>query len=138
VEEPYGLRLVPDERSETAFSLKGAAQTEEVKGSSADLLEVLVVDLTFGTEELSGYSKYINQVESTPQIIMHRKDASRLGLSHEDKVALHLPEGTLTAELRAVENMAEGVVVMPRHRQWNWQKLKALPLMIAGDNIERL
>jgi NADH-quinone oxidoreductase subunit G len=138
VEEPYGLRLVPDERSETAFSLKGAAQTEEVKGSSADLLEVLVVDLTFGTEELSGYSKYINQVESTPQIIMHRKDASRLGLSHEDKVALHLPEGTLTAELRAVENMAEGVVVMPRHRQWNWQKLKDLPVMIAGENIERL
>jgi hypothetical protein len=69
---------------------------------------------------------------------MYTKDASRLGLSHEGKVALHLPEGTLTAELRAVENMAEGVVVMPRHRQWNWQKMKDVPVMIAGDSIERL
>ncbi len=136
--QPYGVRLLPDERSENTFFIKGADLPEEMEGPAADPLELLAVDWTFGTEELSGYSKFIHPVEKPPQIIMHMKDVSRLGLSPGGMVALHLPGGLLRVELDAVENMAPGVIVMPRHRQLAWQKLKGRPVLLAVNSIERL
>jgi len=39
--------------------------------------------------------------------------------------------------LRVVDNMASGVIVMPRHRQLQWQKMEGEPLKVAVDRIEK-
>ena len=53
-----------------------------------------MIDWTFGTEELSGYSKYIHQVEKTPRIVMHPKDMSRLGLPSGGRLRYHPRENS--------------------------------------------
>ena len=52
---------------------------------------------------------------------MHPADAAKLGLSPGDRVALRLPGGTLEVDLQVAENMAPGVLVLPRHRQLDWR-----------------
>ena len=91
-------------------------------------LDLLIVDWTFGTEELSTYSKYIQQVEKVPCLFMHPNDASKMGLNDKDKCTLSLDRGPLELEVRIVENMAPGVIILPHHRQLDWQKLKGLPV----------
>lgn len=100
--------------------------------------ELLVVDWTFGTEELSTYSKYIQQVEKAPCLFMHPRDASRTGIEDKDRCNLNLDEGSLELEVRIVENMAPGIIVIPRHRQLLWQKLKGRPIKMKVDQIERV
>jgi NADH-quinone oxidoreductase subunit G len=133
-----GVRLIPEESPETAFSLDGLAQREERVGRAEDRLELLLIDWTFGTEELSSYSRYVHQAERSPQIMMHTDEASRLGLSHGDMVVLHLPGGSLTLDMYSVDNMAKGVAVMPRHRQLDWQKLNRRRMMIPVENLEKV
>ncbi len=101
----------------------------------SDSRELLLVDWTFGTEELSGYSRFIQQVEKAPSLMMHASDAARLGLNDNDRIVVTLEGGPLEAGLSIVENMAPGVIILPRHRQLAWQKLKGFP---AGVPVERI
>jgi hypothetical protein len=48
--------------------------------SEGDSLHLLLVDWTFGTEELAAYSDSIREVEKNPCLMMHPKDASRTGV----------------------------------------------------------
>ena len=130
------IRLVLEKHQESPFIARDKSDGEE--GASADDFEVLMIDWTFGTEELSRYSEYLRQVEKTPQVMMHPGDISRLGLPSQGKIILHLPGGSLTAELSAVENMAAGVVIVPRHRELPWQKVESYPAFISGQSIEKV
>ncbi len=92
-EHPEGLRLLPAEQPERDF-------TAEVPGDGgaqppAGALELLLVDSTFGTEELAGYSAYLQQVEEAPGLTMHSRDAARLDLVPGGLVALDLPGGAI-------------------------------------------
>jgi NADH-quinone oxidoreductase subunit G len=98
-------------------------------------LELLLANWTFETEELSAFSKYIRQVEREPVLLMHAKDAFRMNLGHQDKVALRWDGGSLEVKLSISEQMAPGVIVLPRHRQLEWQKLKELPERIPPERI---
>ena len=137
-DQAEGVRLIPDEGSEKAFSLEGIVQKEEKEAPPEDYLELLLIDWTFGTEELSHYSRNVHQAERSPRLMMHRKEASRLGLSHGEKVVLHLPGGPITVELHSVDTMAQGVAVIPRHRQLDWQKLKDGRAMLRIQDIEKV
>lgn len=118
-----GVRLINGRESKTALSLEGALPSDEKDAPTEEHFELLFVDWTFGTEELSSYSKYIHEAERAPGLIMHSEDASKLGLSEGCKVALHLPGGSLSVEMHSVDKMAPGVMLLPRHRQLAWQKL---------------
>ena len=100
-------------------------------------LELLFTDWTFGSEELSTYSKYIQQVEKGPCLFMHPIDASRAGLKDKERITLHLDRGPLVVELRVVDNMAPGVIIVPRHRQLQWQKMEGWPLKVGVDRIRK-
>jgi NADH-quinone oxidoreductase subunit G len=100
-----------------------------------DELELLVADWTFGTEELSTYSEYIQQVEKEPCLFMHPKDASRTGLKDKERIRLHLDRGPLEVELRVADNVAPGVIVLPKHRRLRWQQMGRRPLNIGVDRI---
>jgi len=117
-EPPTGARLIPETIPARVFSPAAAPVTVE---RPPDHLELLLVDLTFGTEELASYSKYIQPAEEPPRLLMHLAEAAKLGLSSCDRVALRLPGGKLEVDLQVAENMASGVLVLPRHRQLNWR-----------------
>jgi NADH-quinone oxidoreductase subunit G len=129
------IRFIPDQSSGDRFSLDWLKNLESPP-FPVDSLELHLVEWTFGTEELSGYSHTIQQVEKVPSLLMHPKDAASAGLKNKAKVTLHLDGGPLEIELSIKEDMASGVMILPRHRQLHWQKLKEYPVRVPLSRIE--
>jgi NADH-quinone oxidoreductase subunit G len=133
---PDGLRLLPQAGGPPVFSLEEINQgPDSVPGGH---LELLLGYKTFGTEELAAYSPYIQKAEETPRLLMHAQDAAKLGLAAGEQVILRLPGGPLTLELAVAENMAPGVLVLPRHRQLDWQKLVEGPTPVPYSAIGKV
>jgi NADH-quinone oxidoreductase subunit G len=131
-----GVRVPLEETKEDLFSMDWFTQGDKDRLDGP--LELLLVDWTFGTEELSTFSKYIREAEREPSLLMHPKDASRLSLMNQDRVAIELDRGKLQVKLSIFENMAQGVLILPRHRQLEWQKLETLPVRVSLDQIEKV
>jgi NADH-quinone oxidoreductase subunit G len=131
-----GIRIYPKRDEENLFSTTWLDQ----KGRDRldDELELLLVDWTFETEELSAFSNFIRQVEKGPFLLMHPEDASRANLINSSKVALQLDGGRLEVKLSLSDRMAPGVVVLPRHHQLAWQKFKTLPVRIPFERIKKV
>jgi NADH-quinone oxidoreductase subunit G len=130
------IQLIPDQRRGNLFSLDWLKKKENPL-PLVDSFELLLVDWTFGTEELSGYSPHVRQVETAPCLFMHPKDAIRAGLKEKDKVTLYLDDEPLEIELSIKEDMASGILVLPRHRQLHWQKLKEYSVRVPFNRIEK-
>jgi NADH-quinone oxidoreductase subunit G len=130
------VRIRPAQRSRSPFSPLGLEEMGKPP-SPADSLELLPVGWTFGTEELSAYSHTLQQVEERPALFMHPRDAMRAGIQNKDRVILHLDGGPLQIEITIAKNMAPGIMVLPRHRQLEWQKLKELPARVSIDQIKK-
>ncbi|GBC62601.1 NADH dehydrogenase (quinone) subunit G [Desulfonema ishimotonii] len=88
-----------------------------------DGFELIFTDLTFGTEELSTYSPCLQEMEKKPCLFMQSRDAAELKLSDGDVAELKTAGGAVKIPVKVVENMAPGVLILPRHRQVEWQKL---------------
>jgi NADH-quinone oxidoreductase subunit G len=131
-----GVRLPLEETKGNLFSMDWLTQGEKDRFDGT--FELLLVDWTFGTEELSTLSKYIREAERKPFLLMHPKDASRLNLINHERVALQLDGGKLEVKLSISDNLALGVLVLPRHRQLEWQKLETLPARVSFDRIEKI
>jgi NADH-quinone oxidoreductase subunit G len=131
-----GVRLPLEGTKENLFSIDWLTQREGDRLNGD--LEILLVDWTFGTEELSTFSKYIREVEREPFLVMHPKDASRLNLMNQDRVVLRLDAGRLEVRVSISRNLAPGVLVLPRHHQLEWQKLKTLPARVSFGQIEKI
>jgi NADH-quinone oxidoreductase subunit G len=125
-------RLVPEQSSEAPFSQGPKLQRAEL---SEDQLELLLVDWTYGSEELSAYSSYVQQVEEEPCVFIHADTAAKAGLADGDRVTVQLDGGMLEVRLRASHHMARGVLVLPRHRQLAWQKVKRCPHRLSISQI---
>ncbi len=133
---PEGVRVNLQQEKSKPFSFN--ARSRSGKDSQRDSgLELLVADWTFGTEELSTYSKFIQQVEKEPCVFMSPKVASTIGFKDGETIALPLEKGRLEVKLRIADKMASGVMVMPRHRQLAWQKIEKWPVKVAVDKIRK-
>ncbi|MCF8129494.1 MAG: NADH-quinone oxidoreductase subunit NuoG [Deltaproteobacteria bacterium] len=119
-----GIRVVPEIGSEEGVFSKD--------------LELLLTHRTFGTEELSAHSRPAIKGESTPKLMMHPEDAGRLKLADKDRIALSLDRGEVVVELQIASNMARGVIILPRHRRLEWQKLKQWPAVVPDDGIRKI
>lgn len=112
------VRIIPHKSPERPYS----------KGMEKDLIPVgnviklLLVDRTFGTEVLSAFSEIVCKAEPPPVIYMHPLDAMQAGVVEAEKINLTLPGGSLEVRMEVKENMARGVIIIPRHRQLSWQK----------------
>ncbi len=135
-ELPDGIRVNLAQGRQEAFSSEGRTQSAK-EDPGEGRLELLVVHWTFGTEELSSYSKFIQQVEKEPCLFMNPKDALRMGLKDRERISLHLGKGRLEMELRIIDNVAPGVIVMPRHRRLPWQKIERWPVKVSADQIRK-
>jgi NADH-quinone oxidoreductase subunit G len=103
-----------------------------------DHLEVILVDWTFGTEELSAYSSCLWELEPEPCATMHTSDAESLDLSDGNRVVIETENGSLEVNLRVAENMASGILLVPRHRRLDWQVMGAGRIMISKNSIRKV
>jgi NADH-quinone oxidoreductase subunit G len=117
-----GVRLTVSGNRISCFSLDWLAELENFRAIHEGY-QLLIADWTFGTEELSVHSAYLQKLEPTPCIFMHRLEADKLDLRDGDRAVIQTDRCKLEVQLRAVENMAAGVVVLPRHRLLDWQIL---------------
>jgi NADH-quinone oxidoreductase subunit G len=129
-----GARLLPDIRGADDF----AARRGESAPTPAEHLELLLVEATFGTEELGSYSPLLREVEAPPRLALHPREAARLELAAGDRVSLHLPGGSLTVEIQVCAQLAPGVLVLPRHRLLNWRLLPDWPLGVPVNHLTKV
>jgi NADH-quinone oxidoreductase subunit G len=116
-----GACLVPAKSPESPYAKDGLIQQKRNLETQKEM-EILLVEMIFGTEELSTYSMPIQKMEPTPQLWIYAKDAENLGFKNKDTIRLLLGGEEVSVELCAVENMASGVIILPRHQQLEWQK----------------
>ena len=117
------------------FSGESVPEPEEVPPGQ---VELLLVDQTFGTEELAGYSAYVQKVEEEPCLTLHDDLAASLGFASGDQVVLPLPGGEVTVRLKTAHNMAPGVAILPRHRRLEWQKAPDGPVWLPAEGMKKL
>jgi NADH-quinone oxidoreductase subunit G len=115
-----GMRLASKNPSKDRFhsdlSPPAAADPNE--------LELVLTERTFGTEELSTYSACLESLEEEPFAGLHRTDAEPLGLRDGDRIAVRAGDDTVALAVKVFDNMAPGIVVVPRLRRLNWQALR--------------
>lgn len=131
-----GIRLSLGEVA-PRFSLDSLPEVST--GRTADPgLELILVEWTFGTEELSTYSPPLADVEKSPCLFAHVDDAARMGLTDGDRITVKLDGDTVEVSLCCSEHMAPGVMVLPKHRLLEWQKVKSLPKIVRFEDIEKI
>lgn len=129
------VSLLPESSRVAVFSPQVVANPEEVPPGQ---VELLLVDQTFGTEELAGYSAPIRKVEEEPCLTLHHGLAAGLGFASGDRVVLSLPGGEVTVRLKTGHRMAPGVAILPRHRRLEWQKVSGGPVWLPTESIKKL
>jgi NADH-quinone oxidoreductase subunit G len=100
--------------------------------------QLLLVDWTFGTEELSSYSHPIRDVEKDPVLTMHSLDAADLALEDNDKVEFSAGDEQIQIRLRTCSEMARGVLILPRHHGLDWQFFDAQAARVRFDQIRKV
>ena len=95
------------------------------------------VELTFGTEELSCYSRFTMEAEDTPCFFMHHDDAERLSLAEGEMTSIDIKENSLSLELKLSSSVAPGVIILPRHHTIHWQIFDELPAGIEDKQIHK-
>jgi|UniRef100_A0A7V6A5M1 NADH-quinone oxidoreductase subunit G len=134
-ERAAGVRLVPPKDQQGAFT---AEPTVAAAQPFPGKMKLLLVDQTYGTEELSGYSAPIHKVEENPCLMLPETLAQELGLAAGDQVALSLPGGEVRVGLKTSPRMAPQVAILPRHRRLAWQKVPGGATWIGLDSIKKV
>lgn len=132
-----GLRLHAAVKPELRFSAKTGSRSE-VPQEISENFSLIFTDLTFGTEELSAHSTCLAELESEPAVVMHTDDAKRMELIDGDLISIQTESGEFKAKLRAVENMAAGVLIVPRHRKLKWQIFKPGTSTVDREQIKKV
>jgi len=131
-----GVRFNLRTNTSQHFAAKWSSQAEN-KIERENNLELILVEWTFGTEELSALSSCLHELEWEPCMYMHRRDAGDLNLRDGDRVAIHIDNLSLEIHLQVVENMAPGLLIVPRHRQLNWQVFGPGKILIGRNWIQK-
>ena len=131
-----GVRLqVAEGKSEPFTSI--IAPRSAISEDSESPLKLMLVDWTFGTEELSARSTHLAEREDAPFAAIHTQDARRCGISDGDTVEIHMNEASMKIRIRVKENMAAGLLVLPRHHSVDWRTLQKEMPSIPVDCIRK-
>jgi anaerobic selenocysteine-containing dehydrogenase len=98
-------------------------------------LEVLLTELTFGTEELSSHSPTLAELTPEPFIVASERDAAAMGLKDGDLVRMRLPHGSARCRLCVSVRTAPGTIVLPRLSGSGWQGAGGLDIRLAPEAI---
>jgi NADH-quinone oxidoreductase subunit G len=105
---------------------------------SSNGLELLIVEWMFGTTEFSAWSDSLDAAREEPFMSMHPEDARAMEVSNGDRVDLELDNGVLEIVVSVSEKMAEGVLVIPRHRSLDWTKIAGFSTRILPGKIRKV
>jgi predicted molibdopterin-dependent oxidoreductase YjgC len=92
---------------------------------------------TFGTEALSALSPPLQALEPPPRVGLCPQSAEALGLASGDRLVVNAAAGCFEATLEVCPHTAPGVLVVPRHRDLNWQLLGPSGTRIPLGHIRR-
>lgn len=129
------IRIIPEQVEEEGFLITGSGNRRKTECAHGDV-ELLPVEWTLATEELSSYSAPIRETREKPCLMMQAEMGKRLGIRNRDRVTLSLDGGPLEIEVELKDPMAAGIIVLPRHEQLDWQKMPVLPVRLALNKIE--
>jgi len=131
---PEGARFFQAPHSAQRFA---SVRTDD--GAHTDgQLEVMAVERTFGTEELCAYSACLIGLASPPGIFINSMDAKQLNLTDGDLVSIELNRGVVEARLQVAANMAAGTLVIPRHKDLDWQKMGTGRTWVRKNQIRKV
>ncbi|MGE0087418.1 MAG: NADH-quinone oxidoreductase subunit NuoG [Desulfococcaceae bacterium] len=99
---------------------------------------LLLADRIFGTEELSLHSSCLRELEKAPCLYMQAGDALSCGFSDQDMVEIKTESGSLQIPVKICENMAPGVLVLPKSRQICWQIFGTGKIRIQANQISKM
>jgi NADH-quinone oxidoreductase subunit G len=94
-----------------------------------DEFEIILTERTFGTEELSSYSACLKALKDEPFAGLQRTDAEALGIRDGERIAIRTGNTRVEFAARVFDNMAPGVIVVPR--------LQRLPGPALGKRVHR-
>jgi NADH-quinone oxidoreductase subunit G len=114
-----GLRIAARSLSENRFK----AFLPPPAAAEMDEFEILLTERTFGTEELASYSACLETLEDEPFAGLHRTDAEPLGIRDGDRIAIRTANARVEVAASVFDNMAPGVLVLPRLQRLPWQAL---------------
>jgi NADH-quinone oxidoreductase subunit G len=129
-----GVRINPGYDTDASIERNRSIIPQSDSKTGNDM-ELITVEWTFGTEELCVRSPYLRQMEKEPCLLLSKKDSAQLEISDGDRVAIRLDTGTIDVHAAVVENMAPGILVLPRHHRLDWQHLKALKVTLNKNRI---
>jgi NADH-quinone oxidoreductase subunit G len=132
-----GVRIQSAINTDLRFKGQNAFAIDEA-GARNKSLELMLVDWTFGTEELSSYASCLQELESEPRATLHTADAADLNLNDGDRIRIETDSGRLELMLRVADNMAAGTLVVPRHRRLEWQNLGTGKVVISKERINKV
>ena len=132
-----GIRLELNAKSDLRFTTDELRPVDKPVAPDTSL-ELVLVDWTFGTEELSAHASCLRQLEPEPCLMMHPKEATDMGLIDGERVIIQSDSGNLEIKLRVVANMAAGVLVVPRHRKISWQIFETGMISIGREQIKKV
>jgi hypothetical protein len=127
-----GRIVVPPAREEL-FDAARATGREETGGG----ITVVTVERTFGTEALSSLSPPLREVETAPEAYLFTGTAEALGVSDGDPLEIATGEGTVSLQVRTFPSMAPDTLVVPRHRDMDWQRLGPAPVKMTADRFRK-
>ncbi len=131
-----GIQIHSGAKTDSQFASDQTGQNRSSTGDS-DILSLVLTDLTFGSEELSVHSECLFELELEPAILLHTSDAAKMNLADGSLVAIQTESGSFKAKLKVIENMASGVVIVPRHRKLAWQIFAPGTTGIGRDQIKK-
>jgi anaerobic selenocysteine-containing dehydrogenase len=114
-----GVRLVSKNPSADGFH----SNLQPPEAADSNEFAIILTERTFGTEELSSYSACLTSLEEEPFAGLHRQDAETLGVRAGDRIAIRTGNSALELVANVFDNMAPGVLVVPRLRGVAWQRL---------------
>ncbi len=132
-----GIRLNSGVKTDLRFTTEFSTQPEKHQENIGNL-QLIFTDLTFGSEVLSAHSECLAELEPEPTVIIHTSEAEGLNLCDGNQVAIETKNGRFEANLRIAENMAAGVLVIPRHRKLPWQIFETGMLSIGRQQIKKI
>lgn len=129
-----GQRIVP---LETVGEKSGGGLSRRISEQEVQGLSLALVQATFGTEELSYYSRPAREVEGVPLGFLHPQTAHSLGLKDLERVCLRWEEGELEFLLRTKETMSSDLLVIQAHWLLGWEKAGKPPKAIRPQQLGR-
>lgn len=129
-----GQRILPMELKQKKERVwEGASGLQAAQGH----LGLLMVQATFGTEELSSYSRAAIKMEREPMGFLHPLTAGLLGVGEGDRIRLQWEEGELELKVMTKENMVKDLLVVQAHRGLAWEKAARVPESLRFEQVRR-